>query len=351
MHRAVGSASDAEPVARADVPQEVDARAPAPDDAGAPYDLRLPTPAEIDRWVRAYLGHAPLSLTLREVNRLIAVSALAAGDGPVLDVGCGDGFWWTLRDRAGREVYGIDIAAREVEQAQARIRAALTDVSRERPFPEVRFAEIIGNCSLEHVRDIDSALRNLHRAAAPGARLLLFVPTPSWAYQGLAQSWLLARAPRLAMTVAGALNGFFQHWHLYDDKVWTRLLAHHGFRVRAVHGLGSARSEWMFRLFLPPAFLSFLFKQLTGYYPSRLTRHLPGALLSPAAKLVRWAVADPLVPVDSPTAYEYLIVAEAAAAPRAEGDDGERGAAAAAPAAPVAAGGRQAQVRRKVGPP
>ncbi|HET9625014.1 MAG TPA: hypothetical protein VFP84_26785, partial [Kofleriaceae bacterium] len=129
------------------------------------------------------------------------------------------------------------------------------------------------------------------------------------------QSWLLKRAPRVAMSVSGALNGFFQHWHLYDAKVWTRLLAQNGWRVRATYGLGSARSELLFRAFMPPAFLEFVAKKLTGFYPSKLAQFLPRAALAPAARLVRWAVRDPLVSVDSPTAYEYLIVAEAAELP------------------------------------
>lgn len=270
------------------------------------------------RWIYAYLRHAPISLTLREINRLIAIEAMAPARGPILDVGCGDGFWWTLRSPDG-EVYGIDIAAAEVAQAQRRITAALGDVSRERPFPGTDFAQIIGNCSLEHVPDIDAALSNLRRAAAPGARLLMFVPTPRWALQGHAQQWLLARFPRIAMSVAGALNGFFQHWHLYDAKVWTRLLAQNGWRVTATHGLGSARSELLFRLFMPPALGSFLVKKLTGFYPARLARWLPDPALAPAARLVAWALSDPIVPAGSPTAYEYLIVAEAAASPPPEG--------------------------------
>ncbi|HET7501590.1 MAG TPA: class I SAM-dependent methyltransferase [Kofleriaceae bacterium] len=276
---------------------------------------RAPSPEALERWIHAYLEHAPLSLTLREINRLIAVETVASGKGPVLDVGCGDGFWWTLRDVDRGQVFGIDISAREIAQARTRICATLTDVSREQPFPGTAFAEIIGNCSLEHVPDIDAALSNLRQAAAPGARLLMFVPTPRWAYQGWVQSWLLRRAPRIAMSVSGALNGFFQHWHLYDAKVWTRLLAQNGWRVSALYGMGSARSEFLYRAFLPPAFLEFLAKKLTGFYPSRLARYLPRAALSPAVRLVRWAVTDPLCPPDSPKAYEYLIVAEAAAAP------------------------------------
>ena len=290
------------------------------DDAPAtvpPDDIQTPSDDEIEGWVLAYLRHAPLSLTLREINRLIAIEAVASGRGPILDVGCGDGFWWTLRRHAehDREVYGIDISATEIAQAKTRINAALTDVSREQPFPGTEFEEIIGNCSLEHVPDIDAALLNLRKSAAPNARLLMFVPTPRWAYQGRVQTWLLQRLPRVAMTISGALNGFFQHWHLYDAKVWTRLLAQNGWKVRATYGLGSARSEFLFRLFMPPAFGEFLAKKLTGFYPSRLIRHLPDAMLAPAARLVKWAVSDPLVPVDSPTAYEYLIVADAAEVP------------------------------------
>jgi len=288
-----------------------DARAPTASPEAAPANAA----AELDRWIYAYLQHAPLSLTLREINRLIAIEAVSTGHGPVLDVGCGDGFWWTLRGADNREIYGIDISAREIAQAKTRITAALTDVSAEQAFPGTRFAEIIGNCSLEHVPDIDAALSNLRKSAAPNARLLMFVPTPRWAYQGRLQSWLLARAPRLAMTLAGAMNGFFQHWHLYDAKVWTRLLAQNGWRVRQTHGLGSARSEFLFRAFMPPAFVEFLAKKITGFYPSKLARFLPRAMLAPAVRLVRWAVSDPLVPVDSPTAYEYLIVAEAAELP------------------------------------
>ena len=86
--------------------------------------------------------------------------------------------------------------------------------------------------------------------------------------------------------------------------------------MRATYGLGSARSEFLFRLFLPPGFAEFLAKKVTGFYPSKLARFLPDRALAPAVRLVKWAVSDPLVPVDSPTAYEYLIVAETADIPQ-----------------------------------
>ena len=286
---------------------------PVPDLPAQPHGVP-PTNDEVLRWALAYLRHAPLSLSLREINRLVAFQSVAGARGPVLDVGCGDGFWWTIR-ADDREIYGIDISASEISQARERINAELTDVSRETPFVGKKFEEIIGNCSLEHVPDIDAALLNLRRAASDKARLLMFVPSPRWAYHGKTQELLLKRAPRVAMALSGALNGFFQHWHLYDAKVWQRLLEQNGWRVDTMHGLGSARSEFLFRLFLPPAFVEFAVKKLTGFYPSRLARLLPDAAIAPLARLVRWAVSDPIVPVDSPHAYEYLIIADAADIP------------------------------------
>jgi SAM-dependent methyltransferase len=271
--------------------------------------------ARLRAWVLAYLRHAPVALCIRELNRLLALEALCpAGPGcarsPVLDVGCGDGFWWTLYRAPSQEVYGADVSPSEVRQARRRIEAAVIDVSRDVPFPAVKFQEVIGNCSLEHVRDIDAALRNLRRCAADGARLILFVPAPGWAYHGLVQGVLLRHFPRLAMMVSGAINGFFQHWHLYAVPVWKAIIESNGWKVAQVHGLGGARSEFLHRLFLPVALPGFLVKSLCGVYPNRLLRWVPDGLLAPLSGLVEWALQVPLVPADDPKAYEYMFIAE-----------------------------------------
>lgn len=264
----------------------------------------------------AYLKQAPISLCVREINRLLAIEELDAADpcgvrSPILDVGCGDGHWWTLRNTSQREVYGVDISEMEVTQAQKIIRAEIVDVAKARPFPGVQFQEIVGNCSLEHVRDINGALKNLRESAAPGAKLVLFVPTPGWAYHGHLQAFLLRRFPRIAMAIAGALNGFFQHWHMYDVPVWQALLHNNGWKTTGLHGLGNSRSEFIFRLFLPTSLVSFLVKGITGTYPNRLFRWLPGFLLLPQQAILRWALETPLTPVDHPKAYEFMIIAEA----------------------------------------
>jgi SAM-dependent methyltransferase len=263
--------------------------------------------------VRAYVHHAPLALVLRELNRLLAIDRLPpAKGGQVLDVGCGDGFWWTLRERHGCQVMGVDIDAEEVAQAQRHIEARVVDVAAEVPFAAHSFDEIIGNCSLEHVPDLAGALKNLRGSAKSRARLVLFVPSLHWALHGRTQRLLMQRAPRVSMALAGALDGFFQHWHTYDVPTWGDLLRRSGWNLRSAHGLGNERSEFLFRLFLPQALPGFACKQAFGRYPNRALSFLPKALTRGPESLLCWALDDPLVAAEAPSAYEYMLVAEAA---------------------------------------
>ncbi len=282
--------------------------------ADAPASRAALDPRRIRAWSLAYLRQAPLSLCLRELHRLVAVELLEVDQPrrtPVLDVGCGDGFWWTLRDTDGLDIYGIDISRREIAAAQTRIKASYADISAERPLAPLQFQSIVGNCSLEHVRDIDSALRNLREAASDDARLVLFVPAPQWGYQGRMQKALLSAAPRIAMAFSGAMNGFFQHWHLYDVPLWSGVLARNGWKIVRAEGLGNPRAEFLFRALLPPAYVQFLVKSAIGVYPSRLNRWLPDRVLAPLVETLAGAVAEPFVPVTSQHAYEFAIVAEA----------------------------------------
>ncbi len=270
--------------------------------------------SSVQNSIISYVQHAPIALCVRELNRLFVYQALSSRKGtpkpsPVLDVGCGDGFWWGLQK--AENVYGIDISDEELQQAAQMITATHVDISKEVPYPTLRFPQIIGNCSLEHVRDINAALKNLRASATEDAEFMLFVPTPSWAYQGLVQSFFLKKFPRLAMTVSGALNGFFQHWHLYDLQVWKALLDDNGWEIKETFGLGNSRSEFIYRLFLPPAFFGFLMKSIFGVYPNRLLVYVPKFLLEPFCRLLAWALKNPLVPITDPSAYEWVIVAKA----------------------------------------
>ncbi|MEX2207299.1 MAG: class I SAM-dependent methyltransferase [Myxococcota bacterium] len=269
-----------------------------------------------------YIRHAPTPLVIREINRLLAYEQLRRSSdwpgyqrGTILDVGCGDGFWWTLQDLSGFQLYGVDVSEAELGEARKGMRAELCDVAERVPFADKRFDQIMANCSLEHVPDIHGALCNLRSVAADDARLILFLPAPGWGYQGRVQRFLLAHAPRLAMMWSGAINGFFQHWHLYEPPVWRQILADAGWQVEQCSGLRSDRSEALYRRFLPFSFPSLPIKALFKHYPNRLLERVPDSVLRPWLELVAPTFVDPLVDESDALAYEWMIVARPAAAP------------------------------------
>lgn len=262
-----------------------------------------------------YWSSVPLALALREVHRLLALAAVLE-DRPasrsILDVGVGDGAWWNDLKPAP-EVYGIDISAAELARARRVIgRVARIDIScaevadrlADNGWP-LLFDGIIANCSIEHIPRLDAALENLFRLVRPGGWLVMFVPTPWWAMQGFLQGAVGRLSPRLAMMNAGALNGFFQHWHLMDRPTWTRLLQSHGFEVTRILALGHERTEFLFRSMLPASFLAFLSKQVTGSYPSRW---LPLAVRRPIADVIaEWFDTPTADETTDLNAYEFAI--------------------------------------------
>jgi SAM-dependent methyltransferase len=274
----------------------------------------------LERAALHYAKHAPFALSLRELNRLLALQRIqqrmSLSFNEVLDVGCGDGYWWNLKPLPANKIFGIDISSTELKKAKKHITAEYCDISQTRPFENKKFDFVLGNCSLEHVPDIQGALNNIALSLKEDAHLVMFVPAPNWAYQGHTQSFLLKHFPRIAMMISGMKNGFFQHWHLYNAKVWKSLLAYSNLEVVDSFGLGGARSEFMYRLFLWPAFVSFIGKKIFGSYPNELLKYLPSFVSAPTQKLLMWSLKTSFVDLHDQKSYEICLVAKLAKKPK-----------------------------------
>ena len=129
-----------------------------------------------------YFPNAPLrAVCIKECARLSVLRRYDCPD-PILDVGCGDGLFTSIA-LPGREVWGIDIDAKEGRWAQASkaySQIILGDVTRTK-LPARFFRDCVANCSLEHVPNIDGALTTIQGALAEGGRAYLFVPHRDWA--------------------------------------------------------------------------------------------------------------------------------------------------------------------------
>lgn len=117
---------------------------------------------------------------------------------PVLDLGCGDGRFFRLAWPGVRAVTGIDADAGVVDAAAksgvyADVRVASAGAL---PFADGSFASVFANCSLEHMDDLDTVLRQVRRCLRPGGVLVASVVTDRW------DRW--ATLPELGRRIAGA---------------------------------------------------------------------------------------------------------------------------------------------------
>jgi 2-polyprenyl-3-methyl-5-hydroxy-6-metoxy-1,4-benzoquinol methylase len=122
---------------------------------------------------------------------------LPRGGGAVLDVGCGDGAFLALAQRAGWQVLGLepDAQAAAVAQQQGvpvQVGGLETLAEQQATFDVITLAHVI-----EHVADPVATLRDCHRLLKPGGQLWL--ETPNAAGHGLrafGRHWRGLEAPR-----------------------------------------------------------------------------------------------------------------------------------------------------------
>jgi SAM-dependent methyltransferase len=252
----------------------------------------------------SYFPFAPTALCVKECARLSALREFQC-EGPILDVGCGDGLFAKIA-YGGAEVWGIDIDAEESRHAQASRayqQVVLADITRAW-MPPGFFKTCIANCSLEHVPNIHGALTNICRSLQPGGRAFLFVPNRDWASHFLSVRTLKkAGLRRFAKIAQDMIDQVFRHHHLYDEAGWRSVVEKAGFEVETVRPIGTTASTVAFELFLIPSLAGWANKRMTTRWTNFPNARRAMAPFAYAAVTAALAMADD----DQPTA-EFLVV-------------------------------------------
>jgi SAM-dependent methyltransferase len=174
---------------------------------------------------RMYAG-AP-SIAMCRVPEL-EFAALLPLDGKTLDHCCGDGFFASLAWPQGRFTAGCDIDGRSVEQCRKRGRHESVeecDAAKGLPYADATFDLVFNNSALEHIPDVDAALREIARVTKPGGTFAFNVlnhryfewwPGDDASKQGY-REW----------------QPFF---HAFTREEWTERLRSAGFSVESVRG-------------------------------------------------------------------------------------------------------------------
>lgn len=269
-------------------------------------DMLEITSKEVETILASYVRRIPVPVAVRSTMRLMALSKFIPPGSTIIDVGCGDGCFGSFYPtRAELVIDGLDLNQHEAHlamQTGAYRKVELCDISQQ--VPEGEYDIALGNCSLEHVPDIHAAFANIHKVVKPGGKFLLSVPAFGWTQKLDFIRVLNKFSTRIALCCGHAIDGFFQHHHLYDGKTWKMLVENHGFRVENVVGIGGPVLNQTFERGLPLAFIEFLYKAALKRYPgfTKGLRSLPaGACRDEIAAL-------PISP-DSPFQIEYVLEA------------------------------------------
>lgn len=143
---------------------------------------------------------------------------------PVLDLGCGDGTVTSLvidRVDIGLDPWPEAFAAARACGLYDRVEAATAATCSLEPGS---VATVLANSVLEHVEDIDGALRDVARLLRPGGRLLVTAPTEALG------AWLAVPA----RAYARRRNRAMLHHHLWPLGEWQRRLARAGLTIERV---------------------------------------------------------------------------------------------------------------------
>ncbi len=269
--------------------------------------MRPPPPSRAEIQLedfRRYFPRAPTALCIKECARLDVLRRHGCAS-PILDVGCGDGLFASIAF-ADAEVWGIDIDANEGRWAQASRaydQIILGDITRAR-LPAAFFETCVANCSLEHVPDLDQALRTIHDSLKPGGRAYLFVPNRDWASHMVSLRALrVAGFPGLSKALQDRLDRVFVHHHLYDEQGWRDVVARSPFVLESIEPVLSTATTVAFELFLLPSVLGWMNRKMTTRWTN-----FPRARRAAAPIAYRLATAAlALAGDDTPTA-EFLVV-------------------------------------------
>jgi SAM-dependent methyltransferase len=188
--------------------------------------------------------------------RVMKVLQLASGltAEKLLDIGCGDGsLSLALRTAlSAKEVFGIEISAKGVEEAREKgIVCCELDVDENPlPFEDNSIGAIYAGELIEHLYDPDHLLGEIFRVLQPGGFAIIDTPNLAWWTDRL--SLLLGYQPRAtepSQRFGGAgklfslrnptsIPGGGGHLRVLTMRAFKQLLELHGFTVKEIVGAG-----------------------------------------------------------------------------------------------------------------
>ena len=182
----------------------------------------------------------------------LAVYRHCALNGPVLDLGCGDGRFFRRAWGDGLDVVGLDSEAAVVDAARASglyrdVHHASADAM---PLADGSVATVFANCSIEHMDRLPAVLAEVARVLEPGGMLLMSVVTDKFVGWGPLRALATVCADADAGTRAQVAHERYHHLvNAFSRDGWAEHLTKAGLATDAWAPLMRGAAGWTFVLF------------------------------------------------------------------------------------------------------
>jgi SAM-dependent methyltransferase len=214
-------------------------------------------------------------------------------NGPILDLGCGDGLFAHLVF-AEKIDTGVDPNPRELVRAAelGGYRELVQCFGSSIPRPDASYNTIISNSVLEHIPDLPPIFREISRLLAPGGYLFFTVPTHMFErYSAISRVLRSLKLENLALRYERFYNNFWHQNNCFPPQTWKEMVESQGFEVIDMFTYDPRKICTLNDLLVPFSIFSFVVKKVANrwiLFPSLRRIWVP--LFSPSiSKLIEGA--------------------------------------------------------------
>lgn len=190
-------------------------------------------------FLKKYSQERPLFLSVLRAKEAAQYQQFLPLKHPVLDVGCGDGFFASVTFGSKKIDIGLDMESSRIIEANGVYKKTVTFNGYTMPFRNKQFRTIVVNSVLEHVDDLPRVLSQMRRVLATN---------------GVCYATVMAAPWEMHLFGAKIFGDWYRRWmkkrqvhvNLLTHAEWRRAFTKAGFRVQSVTPYLSPRAAmWL----------------------------------------------------------------------------------------------------------